>query len=119
MAGIREIGIKFSGVDIIKEPIEIRPVCHYMMGGIHTNLEGATEMQGLWEQERECVNSTHGANRLGANSTAECLVWGRITGELGAQYALKNGNSSITIPELQIAQEEKEFMMRYSGGGVK
>ena len=109
LAGIREIGIKFSGVDIIKEPIEIRPVCHYMMGGIHTNLEGATEMQGLWAAGEAACNSTHGANRLGANSTAECLVWGRITGELAAQYALKNGNSSITIPELQVAQEEKRI----------
>jgi succinate dehydrogenase flavoprotein subunit len=42
LGGIREIGIKFSGVDIIEEPIEIRPVCHYMMGGIHTNIDGAT-----------------------------------------------------------------------------
>lgn len=109
LAGIREIGIKFSGVDIIKEPIEIRPVCHYMMGGIHTNLEGATEMQGLWAAGEAACNSTHGANRLGANSTAECLVWGRITGELAAQYALKNGNSSITIPEVQVAQEEKRI----------
>ena len=48
LGGIREIGIKFSGIDIIVEPIEIRPVCHYMMGGIHTNINGATEMKGLW-----------------------------------------------------------------------
>ena len=48
LAGIREIGIKFSGVDIVKEPIQIRPVCHYMMGGIHTNIDGSTEISGLW-----------------------------------------------------------------------
>ncbi|HVD37079.1 MAG TPA: FAD-binding protein, partial [Nitrososphaeraceae archaeon] len=48
LAGIREIGIKFSGVDIVNEPIEIRPVCHYMMGGIHTDIDGRTEMDGLW-----------------------------------------------------------------------
>ena len=48
LAGIREIGIKFSGIDVIDEPIEVRPVCHYMMGGIHTNIEGETEMSGLW-----------------------------------------------------------------------
>ncbi|MFZ0512889.1 MAG: FAD-binding protein [Candidatus Nitrosopolaris sp.] len=46
LAGIREIGVKFSGVDVIDEPVEIRPVCHYMMGGIHTNIDGATEMNG-------------------------------------------------------------------------
>ena len=82
LAGIREIGIKFSGVDIIDEPIEIRPVCHYMMGGIHTNIDGATEMSGLWAAGESACNSTHGANRLGANSTSECLVWGTITGKL-------------------------------------
>ena len=45
LTGIREIGIKFSGVDIIDQPIEIRPVCHYMMGGIHTDIDGATQMK--------------------------------------------------------------------------
>ena len=47
LGSIREIGIKFSGVDITKEQLEIRPVCHYMMGGIHTNIDGATELNGL------------------------------------------------------------------------
>src|SRR4029079_6337344 len=82
LAGIREIGIKFSGVDIINEPIEIRPVCHYMMGGIHTNIDGQTEMNGLWSAGEAACNSLHGANRLGANSTSECLLWGNITGRL-------------------------------------
>jgi len=85
LAGIRDIGIKFSGVDVIDDPIEIRPVCHYMMGGIHTNIEGASEMRGLWAAGEAACNSVHGANRLGANSTSECLVWGRITGALAAQ----------------------------------
>jgi succinate dehydrogenase / fumarate reductase, flavoprotein subunit len=107
LAGIREIGIKFSGVDIIEEPIEIRPVCHYMMGGIHTNIDGATEMNGLWAAGEASCNSTHGANRLGANSTSECLVWGRIVGELAARYALKKNGYSI--PEEQVMQEEKRI----------
>jgi succinate dehydrogenase / fumarate reductase flavoprotein subunit len=107
LAGIREIGIKFSGVDIVNEPIEIRPVCHYMMGGINSNIDGATEMNGLWSAGEAACNSTHGANRLGANSTAECLVWGRITGELAAKYALKNKGSSLSISEQDIIEEEK------------
>ena len=85
LAGIREIGFKFSGVDIINEAIEVRPVCHYMMGGIHTNIHGATELNGLWAPGEAACDRTHGANRLGANSTAECLVWGKITGELAAK----------------------------------
>jgi succinate dehydrogenase / fumarate reductase flavoprotein subunit len=109
LAGIREIGIKFSGIDIINEPIEIRPVCHYMMGGIHSNIDGATEMNGLWAAGEAACNSTHGANRLGANSTAECLVWGRITGELAAQYALNHNITSLSFPEQQIIEEEKRI----------
>ncbi len=109
LAGIREIGIKFSGIDIINEPIEVRPVCHYMMGGIHTNIDGTTEMAGLWAAGEAACNSVHGANRLGANSTSECLVWGRITGELAAQYAQKQGNGVLSISEQSIADEEKRI----------
>ncbi len=109
LAGIREIGIKFSGVDVIDEPIEIRPVCHYMMGGIHTNIDGATEMKGLWAAGEAACNSTHGANRLGANSTGECLVWGQITGELAAKYAQSHKDASLSISQQQIEAEEKRI----------
>ena len=108
LAGIREIGIKFSGVDIINEPIEVRPVCHYMMGGIHTNIDGATEMKGLWAAGEAACNSVHGANRLGANSTAECLVWGKITGEYAAQHAVSH-KGSASISEQQLIDEEKRI----------
>jgi succinate dehydrogenase / fumarate reductase flavoprotein subunit len=107
LAGIREIGIKFSGVDIISEPIEVRPVCHYMMGGIHSNIDGATEMRGLWAAGEAACNSTHGANRLGANSTSECIVWGRITGEQAAKYASQRKVGSVQ--EQQVMQEEKRI----------
>lgn len=107
LAGIREIGIKFSGVDIIRESIQIRPVCHYMMGGIHTNIDGSTEMSGLWAAGEASCNSTHGSNRLGANSTSECLVWGRITGELAARHAANKERPTI-IGE-QVSQEEKRI----------
>ena len=107
LSGIREIGIKFSGVDIIDEPIEVRPVCHYMMGGIHANFDGATEMSGLWAAGEAACNSTHGANRLGANSTSECIVWGRITGELAAKHSL--GRDGGFIDEQQLLGEEKRI----------
>ena len=107
LAGIREIGIKFSGVDIIDEPIEVRPVCHYMMGGIHADVDGATELPGLWAAGEAACNSTHGANRLGANSTSECIVWGKITGELAARYAREHRGA--TVPEAQVSGEEKRI----------
>lgn len=109
LAGIREIGIKFSGIDVINEPIEVRPVCHYMMGGIHTNIEGETEMIGLWCAGEAACNSTHGANRLGANSTSECLVWGNITGKQAAEHAQRVKDRNIAVPEQQVIEEEKRI----------
>ena len=109
LAGIREIGIKFSGIDIIEEPIEVRPVCHYMMGGIHTDIDGATELPGLWAAGEAACNSTHGSNRLGANSTSECIVWGRITGELAARHALAEKSRTSEIPHHQVGAEEKRI----------
>ena len=105
------MGLKFSGVDIISEPIEIRPVCHYMMGGIHTNIYGQTEMNGLWSAGEAACNSLHGANRLGANSTSECLVWGSITGKLAANYAEKKKEAGTTtsVAENKVESEEKRI----------
>lgn len=117
LAGIREIGIKFSGIDVIDEPIEIRPVCHYMMGGIHTNIEGATQMRGLWAAGEASCNSLHGANRLGANSTSECLVWGRITGELAARYASSNNATSASVSSQVLDEEKRIYDGIFRGSG--
>ena len=117
LAGIREIGMKFSGIDVIEEPIEIRPVCHYMMGGIHTNIEGATEMRGLWAAGEASCNSLHGANRLGANSTSECLVWGRITGELAARYASSSNSASGSVSSQVLDEEKRIYDGIFRGSG--
>lgn len=77
---IREVAIKFVGIDPIEKPIPIRPVAHYSMGGIETDIDGATRMPGVWVAGEAACVSLHGANRLGSNSTAECLVWGGIAG---------------------------------------
>lgn len=83
---IREVTIKHIGLDPIEKPIPIRPVAHYTMGGVHTDIKGHTGVENVWAAgEVSCV-SLHGANRLGANSTAECLVWGRVAGEEAARY---------------------------------
>jgi succinate dehydrogenase / fumarate reductase flavoprotein subunit len=75
LSGIREITMKFRGLDPVEEPIPVRPVCHYVMGGISTDIEGATLVKGLWAAGEAACVSLNGANRLGANSTSECLVW--------------------------------------------
>jgi len=107
LAAIREISMKFSGIDPSKEPIDVRPVCHYMMGGVHTDIDGATEIQGIWAAGEAACNSTHGANRLGANSTSECIVWGKITGELAARYVLDVGTTPF--PLHLVSLEEKRI----------
>src|SRR5512136_2193317 len=78
---IREVAIKFVGIDPISTPIPIRPVAHYSMGGIETDINGLTRLPNVWAAGEAACVSLHGANRLGSNSTAECLVWGGITGE--------------------------------------
>jgi succinate dehydrogenase / fumarate reductase flavoprotein subunit len=77
---IREVCIKFLDLDPILKPIPIRPVAHYSMGGIETDIDGATRVAGIWAAGEAAAVSLHGANRLGSNSTGECLVWGGITG---------------------------------------
>ena len=85
---IREVTIKFAFLDPIEQPIPVRPAAHYCMGGIHTDIDGATPVEGIWAAGEVACVSLHGANRLGSNSTAECLVWGRITGQKAAKYAM-------------------------------
>lgn len=87
--GIRDLAITFEHVDPIKEPIPIRPTCHYSMGGIdvvdHTTC--ATVIPGLFAAgEASCV-SIHGANRLGGNSLADVVVFGKVAGAGAADYA--------------------------------
>jgi succinate dehydrogenase / fumarate reductase flavoprotein subunit len=73
LGGIREISIKFSGIDPANDLLDIRPVCHYMMGGIHTNIDGAAELQGVWAAGEAACNSVHGANRLGNSADVCCF----------------------------------------------
>ena len=74
---VRELAIAYLGVDIVKDAVPIRPVVHYMMGGISTNTEAATPLPGLFAAgECACV-SLNGANRLGSNSLVELLVFGK------------------------------------------
>src|SRR5260370_23400330 len=73
---MRELGREFVGIDIVKDPIPVRPVQHYMMGGVDADIAGATPIAGLYAAG-ECANvGLNGGNRLGANSLSECLVFG-------------------------------------------
>jgi len=102
---IRDVAIKLSGVDPVKEPIPIRPAAHYSMGGIHANIRTQTPVSGFYAAgECSCLN-VHGANRLGTNSTTDCLVFGAVAGEEAAKYAIANGFREI--PHEKILTEER------------
>jgi len=82
---MRELGREFVGIDIVKDPIPVRPVMHYMMGGVDADISGATLMKGLYAAG-ECANvGLNGANRLGSNSLSECLVFGAAAGRAAAE----------------------------------
>ena len=84
---MRELGREFVGIDIVNDPIPVRPVQHYMMGGVDADTTGATPMMGLYAAG-ECANvGLNGANRLGSNSLPECLVFGAAAGRAAAEYA--------------------------------
>jgi succinate dehydrogenase / fumarate reductase, flavoprotein subunit len=83
----RELCENFAGVDPVHELVPIRPGHHYAMAGIRTDKDGATELPGLYAAgECACV-SVHGANRLGANSLLDTLIFGRRSAEHAIQYA--------------------------------
>jgi succinate dehydrogenase / fumarate reductase, flavoprotein subunit len=107
LSQIREIAIRFRGIDPAEKPLPVRPVCHYVMGGIDTDIDGATKLKGLWSAGEAACVSINGANRLGANSTAECLVWGRITGAEASKYA--TGRPTPSSPGEQVLVEEKRI----------
>ena len=108
LGGIREISLKFSGVDPAQEMLDIRPVCHYMMGGIHTDINGASELQGVWAAGEAACVSIHGSNRLGANSTSECIVWGKITGDEAVNY-IEKASPATSFPTDLVNMEEKRI----------
>jgi len=84
---MRELGREFVGIDIVNDPIPVRPVQHYMMGGVDADIAGATPIAGLYAAG-ECANvGLNGGNRLGSNSLSECLVFGAAAGRAAAEHA--------------------------------
>lgn len=84
---IRDLAKSYVGVDVVTQPIPVRPVVHYTMGGIDTDINAATPLPGLFAAGECACISINGANRLGSNSLAELLVFGRVAGEQAAALA--------------------------------
>jgi len=84
---VRELCKEYENVDPVTELIPVRPVVHYMMGGVHTDIHGATGVEGLYAAGETACVSINGSNRLGSNSLPECLVFGMRAGRAAAVHA--------------------------------
>ncbi len=116
---VRELTKNYVGIDPVHEPIPVRPVVHYMMGGIDTGPDAATSLPGLFAAgECACV-SINGANRLGSNSLVEILVFGALAGKNAARWAREHPISSVGALEKQADEEQtriaREFINNHSG----
>jgi len=108
---VRELARNYVGIDPVYEPIPVRPVVHYMMGGIHTDVTGKTPLDGLYAAGETACVSINGANRLGSNSLTELLVFGARAGRAAAEYAL--GQPSPTSNPLEaMAKDERQRLDR-------
>jgi succinate dehydrogenase flavoprotein subunit len=118
---VRELCLKYAGIDPVNEMIPVRPVVHYMMGGIHTNIHGATPLPGLYAAGEAACVSINGANRLGSNSLTEILVFGARAGMAAAAFAAEQAGVSPAL--VAQAQDEhrrlEERFLRKSGGNER
>jgi fumarate reductase flavoprotein subunit len=101
---VRELCLKYEALDPITDLIPVRPVVHYMMGGVHTDMNGATPIAGLYAAGEAACVSINGANRLGSNSLTELLVFGARAGRAAAEYASTAKDSTPAI----VAQAKDE-----------
>ncbi len=98
---ISELAKTFLGVDVVREPIPVRPAVHYTMGGIQCDGTTATPLAGLYACGECSSVGIHGANRLGSNSLAELTVFGKLAGEHAAAFSKSNHNSDAGLLEKQ------------------
>jgi fumarate reductase flavoprotein subunit len=110
---VRELSKNYAGIDPVYDPIPVRPVVHYMMGGISTDINASTNVPGLFAAgECACV-SINGANRLGSNSLTELLVFGARAGKNAAAFAADHPNLNRADIEKQVADEQRRIADRF------
>ena len=118
---VRELCMKYQNLDPVRELIPVRPVVHYMMGGVSTDIHGGTPLAGLYAAGEVACVSINGANRLGSNSLPECLVFGARAGRAAAEFAAGQGQPNGHVLA-QAADEQLRLERRYlnkSGGNER
>ncbi len=119
---VRELSTKYAGIDPVYDPIPVRPVVHYIMGGVDTDIHGATSIPGLFAAGEVACVSINGANRLGSNSLTELLVFGARAGRVAARFATEHPELDIISLEKQGADEQERIaknFIRKEGGSER
>jgi len=115
---VRELCLKYENVDPVRQLIPVRPVVHYMMGGVHTDIQGATPLPGLYAAGEAACVSINGANRLGSNSLTELLVFGARAGKAAAAYAARQSGPSRGVLAQAMDEERRllaDFLEKKNG----
>lgn len=108
---VRDLSISYSGVDPVTDKVPIRPVVHYTMGGISTNIDAETPLPGLYAVGECACGSLNGANRLGSNSLTELLVFGKRAAVNAVEYA-SSGDKSVAETEVNSQAEAVEAKIK-------
>jgi fumarate reductase flavoprotein subunit len=115
---IRELCLEYENIDPVKELIPVRPVVHYMMGGVHTDINGGTPLPGLYAAGEVACVSINGANRLGSNSLVELLVFGARAGRAAAAYVAEQkppGRHALAQALDEDARLQDQFLKKTNG----
>ncbi|MFQ5928502.1 MAG: fumarate reductase (quinol) flavoprotein subunit [Acidobacteriota bacterium] len=116
---VRELARNYAGIDPVHEPIPVRPVIHYIMGGVDTDVNGATTLPGLFAAGEVACVSINGANRLGSNSLTELLVFGARAGKAAANFVTEHTILDVGPLEKQGSDEQERVarnFIRKEGG---
>jgi fumarate reductase flavoprotein subunit len=119
---VRELASKYVGIDPVYEPIPVRPVVHYMMGGISTDINAKTNLVGLYAAGESACVSINGANRLGSNSLTELLVFGARAGRAAAAHATTASTPASATIQAMAADEQSRLdrqFLKKDGGKEK
>jgi fumarate reductase flavoprotein subunit len=116
---VRELCRDYQHIDPVTELVPVRPVVHYMMGGVHTDINGATTLPGLYAAGESACVSINGANRLGSNSLPELLVFGARAGRAAADYVttVYGGSPAVEAQARTEKQRLERELTRHTEGG--
>lgn len=115
---VRELCVKYQNLDPVTQLIPVRPVVHYMMGGVSTDINGATPLEGLYAAGEAACVSINGANRLGSNSLPECLVFGARAGRAAAEFSgIQKPPKSAVLAQAgdELVRLEEQYLHKTGG----